>query len=225
MFVAFGQLGEWNPQCPDQKDAGFQARLNDAALDVLNGAPANTGLRGQLDLGPAPVSPEELERFADVHEHTLARQCTPVKHSYAQVGVPRLERLCLTVQTVPMASDFTPGQQAALLAAKARRGELGLNQKQLAEKAGVHYRTIQDFERGLSWPHQTTLAKIEKLGLDLPVGHFEKLAASEDGLKTESRDARVARIQGEIERLRAEVGELLDQTDDRGRGSEDRKAS
>lgn len=72
---------------------------------------------------------------------------------------------------------LTPGRRAAVRAALTRRGELGLTQAELAKRAGVHRRTIQDFEAGKKWPRTQTLAQLERLGLDWPVGYLSEFAA------------------------------------------------
>jgi transcriptional regulator with XRE-family HTH domain len=75
-----------------------------------------------------------------------------------------------------MPRTLTPGQRAAVGAAVARRGELGLTQKQLAAAAGVSERTIGMFEMGRTWPRADTLAQIERLGLGWPVGYLNEYA-------------------------------------------------
>lgn len=82
-----------------------------------------------------------------------------------------------------MPRSLSPGQRAAVGAAVARRGELGLTQKQLAAAAGVSERTIGMFEAGRTWPRADTLAQIERLGLDWPVGYLNEYA-----LRYRSRD-------------------------------------
>ena len=77
-------------------------------------------------------------------------------------------------------ADLTRGQRAAAAAAKARRGDLRLTQRELADKAGVHWRTIQDFESGNSWPQAKTLAQIERLGLGWYAGKLVDMAAEVD---------------------------------------------
>lgn len=77
-------------------------------------------------------------------------------------------------------ADLTRGQQAAAAAAKARRGDLRLTQRELADKAGVHWRTVQDFESGNSWPQARTLAQIERLGLGWYAGKLGDIAKEVD---------------------------------------------
>lgn len=75
-----------------------------------------------------------------------------------------------------MARTLTSGQRAAIRAAIARRGELGLSQRDLAKAAGVSERTIQSFEGFHSWPTARTLGQLERLGLRWPVGHLHEYA-------------------------------------------------
>lgn len=50
---------------------------------------------------------------------------------------------------------------------RARRGDLGLTQKQVAEQAGVNVDTLSDLETGARWPRAANLASIARvLGLD-----------------------------------------------------------
>src|SRR3954462_7351745 len=51
-------------------------------------------------------------------------------------------------------------------AISARRRAVGLSQKQLAEKVGVHEVTLSEWERGLRLPNATKLARVAReLGL------------------------------------------------------------
>ena len=45
---------------------------------------------------------------------------------------------------------------------KEQRGRLGLSQKQLAEKAGIGFRTIVTYESGKRFPHSAQLYKLAK---------------------------------------------------------------
>lgn len=113
-----------------------------------------------------------------------------------------------------MASALTPGQKAAARAAKARRGELGLSQRRLAQLADVHFRTVQDFERGRTWPQPTTMAKLERMGLGWPVGKLADLAAKYD----EERGGRdeTAEI-SELHRMIADAQQRIRELEDRRR--------
>jgi transcriptional regulator with XRE-family HTH domain len=75
-----------------------------------------------------------------------------------------------------MPRSLTAGQKAAARAAIARRGELGLSQKKLAEKSYVSERAIQNFEALRTWPNPDTLARLERLGLNWPVGYLNEYA-------------------------------------------------
>lgn len=79
-----------------------------------------------------------------------------------------------------MTQGPTRGRRAAIRAAISRRGELGLTQEQLADRAGVSPRTIGMFETGQSWPRARQLGQIERLGLNWPVGHLRELADDVD---------------------------------------------
>lgn len=93
-----------------------------------------------------------------------------------------------------MPRSLTPGQRAAVGAAVARRGELGLTQKELAAAAGVSERTIGMFEAGRSWPRADTLAQIERLGLNWPVGHLTEYAARNSDQRPPDVDQDIAAI-------------------------------
>lgn len=115
----------------------------------------------------------------------------------------------------PMA-QLTPGQRAAVRKAKARRGELGLTQRQLATKAGVHYRTVQDFERERIWPRSVTLAQIERLGLHWYAGKLSEMAARIDDGDTGDDDLEIAELQRVIADAQARLRVLQDRRALRG---------
>ena len=46
---------------------------------------------------------------------------------------------------------------------KFKRMQRGLSQKQLAEKVGLHYQSISDFERGKSNPSYENMKKISEI--------------------------------------------------------------
>jgi len=89
---------------------------------------------------------------------------------------------------------LTPGQRAAVGAAVARRGELALTQRQLAQAAGVSDRTIGMFEAGRTWPRADTLAQIERLGLNWPVGYLTEYAAKHREHEPSTLDEDIAGI-------------------------------
>lgn len=66
-------------------------------------------------------------------------------------------------------------RQRAAAAFIARRGELGLSQEELAKRADVAYRTVQNFEHGV-WPNPVTRARLEK-ALGWPPGEIHRLAS------------------------------------------------
>src|SRR5690349_1988409 len=51
-----------------------------------------------------------------------------------------------------------PHELGALL--RSHRSRLGLTQRELAARAGLSARTIQDLERGLAVPHRTTMKRL-----------------------------------------------------------------
>ena len=57
----------------------------------------------------------------------------------------------------------TPGMRALAATVAVRRGELGLTQAALAEKAGVAERTVQYLESGRHLPTPVTLASIARV--------------------------------------------------------------
>lgn len=95
-----------------------------------------------------------------------------------------------------MARKLTNGQRAAARAAIARRGELGLSQRQLAKEAHVSLRAIQNFETFRTWPNADTLARLERLGLNWYVGYLNEYAARRDNATDngESSDRDIADI-------------------------------
>lgn len=95
-----------------------------------------------------------------------------------------------------MARKLTTGQRAAARAAIARRGELGLSQRQLAKEANVSLRAIQNFETFRTWPNADTLARLERLGLNWYVGYLNEYAARRDSAMDdgESPDRDIADI-------------------------------
>jgi transcriptional regulator with XRE-family HTH domain len=152
------------------------------------------------------------------------------KHGFARrvngIGAPDCTELstglltnCAWLCTTWAMAELTAGQRAAIRAAKARRGELGLTQTKLADNAGVHRRTYQDFERGLAWPHATTLAHIERLGLNWYAGKLSDIATGVDEQDaedppTDGEGSDLAFVErwliDQISRLRREEEELAD---------------
>ncbi len=67
-------------------------------------------------------------------------------------------------------------------AIREKRGDLGLGQKELAEKAGIAQSTVSALERGYRQPTAAVLNKIEKV-LEIPQGTFSQYLHSreEDG--------------------------------------------
>lgn len=99
--------------------------------------------------------------------------------------------------TAPVARKLSDGQRAAARYAKTRRGQLGLSQSELAEQAHIGRRTLIDFERERSWPNTDTLARLERMGLDLVVGFLTEYAATHmDGSAPPDVDADIAAILG-----------------------------
>jgi transcriptional regulator with XRE-family HTH domain len=70
------------------------------------------------------------------------------------------------------------GWDRVIAAAIARRSELGLTQKELAVKAGVAERTVQNLEAGKR-PQPLIRGKIER-ALGWPSGEMERVAAGTD---------------------------------------------
>src|SRR5215469_812372 len=58
---------------------------------------------------------------------------------------------------------------------RARRGELGLTQEQVAAAARVHTRTVQNLESH-RWPNPATLARLER-AVGWPNGELNRLSA------------------------------------------------
>jgi transcriptional regulator with XRE-family HTH domain len=93
-----------------------------------------------------------------------------------------------------VARKLTSGQQAAARYARARRGELALSQQALAKQAHVSERAIQNFEAGRTWPNPDTLARIERMGLDLVVGYLTEYAAKHREHEPSTLDEDIAGI-------------------------------
>jgi len=70
---------------------------------------------------------------------------------------------------------MSQGRERAAAQVVARRGELGLTQRQLAMTAEVDIKTIYNLESGERWPQAGTRAKIEK-ALSWAVGSLEAFA-------------------------------------------------
>lgn len=103
--------------------------------------------------------------------------------------------MCTKVRhTAPVARRLTDGQQAAARQARARRGELGLSQEELARRSHVGRRTIIDFEAGRAWPNTDTLSRLERLGLNWPVGHLTEYAAKFSDQRPSDVDEDIAAI-------------------------------
>lgn len=69
-------------------------------------------------------------------------------------------------------------RQAAGLMVLTRRGELGLTQQQLADRAGVNIDTVSDLERGRLQSRTATVAAIARaLGLD--AAELQRVAAGQ----------------------------------------------
>jgi transcriptional regulator with XRE-family HTH domain len=122
-----------------------------------------------------------------------------------------------------VARQLNDGQRAAIRVARARRGELGLTQKELAQAAGVTVRTVEMFETFRTWPRADTLAQIERLGLNWPVGYLTEYAAKHREHEPSTVDEDIAAILDSnmhpdlklrlIDRLRnIRVDELRDET-------------
>ena len=109
---------------------------------------------------------------------------------------------------------LTPGQRAAVRAAVARRGELALTQRELAQLAAVSARTIEKFERQRIWPTARTLAQIERLGLGWYAGYLSEYAARVDD-QDDTRDE-TAEI-NELHRMIADAQERIRELEDRRR--------
>ena len=79
---------------------------------------------------------------------------------------------------------MTAGMQAAGRELRRRRNDIQLTQEDLAENSGASRRAIQDFESGLRWPRETTLAPLEHaLGWDR--GYLSEYAARIDVQESE----------------------------------------
>ena len=103
-----------------------------------------------------------------------------------------------------IAKTLTAGQRAAVRAAIARRGELELTQKQLAQAAGISERALQNFEAYKSWPNPMTLSQLERLGLGWASGHLAELAAQHDEAAEAQPDDLSAQVM-ELETLTEEI--------------------
>lgn len=73
-----------------------------------------------------------------------------------------------------MADDKQRRRQMAAAAFAARRGELGMTQQQVAERAGVAIRTVHNAESGEKWPNALTRTRLEK-AVKWPPGQLSRL--------------------------------------------------
>lgn len=67
-------------------------------------------------------------------------------------------------------------RQIAAAAFAARRGELGLTQQQVAERAGVAVRTVHNAESGEKWPNALTRGRLER-AVRWATGELSRLAS------------------------------------------------
>lgn len=74
---------------------------------------------------------------------------------------------------------MSPGRAAAVKAAQARLGELGLTQEALAKRARLDLSTINTFLNGHTWPQVRTRAAIE-VALDWQPGELGRIATEAD---------------------------------------------
>lgn len=68
----------------------------------------------------------------------------------------------------------------------------------MAQRAGISVKALQNFESGRTWPHADTLAAIERLGLNWPVGYIAGYAIAHE----DSGRVRTA-VEAEIEAVMA----------------------
>jgi transcriptional regulator with XRE-family HTH domain len=111
-----------------------------------------------------------------------------------------------------MARTLSAGQRAAIRAAIARRGELGMSQRDLAKASGVSERAIQNFEGGHSWPNAKNLGQLERLGLRWPVGYLLEYAEEHEAAGPQSTDRNPLQdVSSElVNRIRALIAEAED---------------
>lgn len=83
------------------------------------------------------------------------------------------------MRKVAFSMGFVNDWDRVSAAAIARRSEMGLTQKALAEKAGVAERTIQNLEAGKK-PQPLIRGKVEK-ALGWPAGEMERIASAPQG--------------------------------------------
>lgn len=112
----------------------------------------------------------------------------------------------------------------ARIAVRKRLVDMGLNQRQLAQSAGLTEDTVSDFVSGKRWPRPETMAAIEN-ALDWPLGKIEELAfgpatvgptgerplmsiskAAQDGLSDAQEAELAARMEAMAWAYRREVG-------------------
>lgn len=79
----------------------------------------------------------------------------------------------------PKLSYVSNGRRAAVIAAEATMGELGMTQTQLADAARLNVRIINAFLNGRNWPQARTRAQIET-ALKWPVGTLSRIASGEE---------------------------------------------
>lgn len=84
----------------------------------------------------------------------------------------------------------SPGQRHAGERVQLARAQLGLNQNELADKAGVNPTTVSFLETGKRWPRVKSQLGITR-ALGWPDGELERIARSYTGEKRPAEDATV----------------------------------
>ena len=74
--------------------------------------------------------------------------------------------------------EAAAGRQKAARAVMARRGELGMDRRELADAAGIDPKTLYNLEVKGRWPIAVTRARIET-ALRWPSGEMERMAAEQ----------------------------------------------
>ena len=70
------------------------------------------------------------------------------------------------------------GRQAAGRVVRARRGEMGLTQQELADKADLDVKTVYSLEAGQTWPIARSLGAVSRV-LGFAPGYLRDLADGE----------------------------------------------
>ena len=119
----------------------------------------------------------------------------------------RLYSLAIS-ELLPQTAYMSTGRAAAVRAAQARMGELGLTQEALAKRSGLDLSTVNTFVNGHTWPQVRTRAKLET-ALEWPVGQLGRIASGSDAA-SDDREAELRSVRKDLEALESALRRALE---------------